>query len=154
MTIRFLKGISTRTELKQAYRRLSKKLHPDVGGNHEDMVQLNLEFEYLFSRVSTTKQEKASPETASQYMEVVEKINFLPGIKIELCGTWLWVTGDTKPVKDQLKAAGFKFSGKKVAWYWKAGTYRKFGRKVLSLDEIRSYYGSQEIETEKRAAIS
>jgi len=149
MTIKFFKGVNTLEELKNRYRKLAKEYHPDMGGSHEDMVQINNEFEYLFDRVGKTKQEENSSETAAEYMEIVKNIIHLPDIEIELCGTWLWVTGNTYPVKDELKAAGFKFAGKKKAWYWHSGDYKKRSRKKLSMNEIRSLYGSQKIEADE-----
>ncbi len=154
MIINYLKGVGTRQELKNLYKDLAKKLHPDFGGSTEAMIQLNNEFDYLFNRVGTTKQEKASPETAADYMEVIKHLVAIPGITIELCGTWLWITGDTKPVKDLLKAAGFKFAAKKTAWYWHAGPYRKRSNRKLSLSEIRAFYGSKEIDKENRTQIA
>lgn len=154
MFIRYLKDASTRQDLKNLYKEWAKKLHPDFGGSNEAMIILNNEFEYLFNRVGTTKQEKASPETAADYMEAIKHLIAIPGIKIELCGTWLWITGDTKPVKELLKAAGFKYASKKQAWYWQAGSYRKRSRRKLSLPEIRALYGSEEIDKEERTQIA
>ncbi len=153
MKIVYLKDCSTRQELKNRYKALARELHPDFGGTTENMIQLNNEFDYLFDRVTTTKQEQSSPETAKQYMEVVQHLIAIPGITIELCGTWLWITGDTKPVKELLKAAGFRFAGKKAAWYWHAGDYKKRSRRKLSLTEIRALYGSEELEKQERAQV-
>jgi len=33
--------------IKAGYRELSKRLHPDAGGNHEDMVDLNVAYKQL-----------------------------------------------------------------------------------------------------------
>lgn len=154
MFIRYLKDASTRQELKNHYKDFAKKLHPDFGGSNEAMIQLNREFEYLFDILEATKQEKTSPETAADYMEVIKHLITIPGIKIELCGTWLWITGNTKPVKDLLKDASFKFAGKKKAWYWHAGPYRKRSKRSLSLLEIRALYGSEEINKEERAQLA
>ena len=88
-------------------------------------------------------------------MQIIKDIIFIPGIKIELCGTWLWVTGDTKPVKDLLSAAGFKFAGKKIAWYWHGNKkYRKKSKRKLSLEEIRDLYGSEQIQKKERQKIA
>jgi len=154
MNITFLKNVTTRYELKKAYKELARQLHPDFGGTTENMIQLNNEFEYLFTRLETTKQENASNEIASDYMEKIQDLLHVPGIEIELIGNWLWITGDTKPVKDTLKAAGFKYSGKKVAWYWYPGKYRKRSKRKLSLEEIRSLYGSQAIDKDEKEQIA
>ena len=71
-------------------------------------------------------------------------VQSLPGIKVELCGSWMWVTGDTRQHKETLKAAGYRFSGKKVAWYWHAPGYAKLTRRVWAMDEIRATFGSDE----------
>lgn len=42
-----------------------------------------------------------------------------PNCEVKLSKTLIWVSGDTYPVKDQLKADGFRWSAKKRAW-WKA----------------------------------
>jgi len=154
MRVEYLNGVETLQELKQLYRKLVKEHHPDIGGDTAVMTQINLEFEYLYESMPKTKQEQASGESAEDYMGVVNKVSGLPDIKIELCGTWLWVTGSTYQAKDQLKAAGFRFSPKKQAWYWYYGKYRKTGRRQLSLDEIRRLYGTKELETKERVAIT
>lgn len=63
---------------------------------------------------ATITKENSSPK-------INEAINAIIGLNltIEMRGTWVWVTGDTKPQKEALKAAGYKWSPKKVAWYLK-----------------------------------
>lgn len=69
------------------------------------------------------------------------------GIKIEICGSWIWVSGNTYPNKCKLKDTGFKYSKNKGMWYWHNGNgYRKHGRRELSIDKIRSVFGSKELE--------
>ncbi len=41
------RSIPTRKELVARYRELSKKHHPDTGGLHQDMVAVNLAYDYL-----------------------------------------------------------------------------------------------------------
>ncbi len=154
MKIRFLNAATCKSELKKLYKQLAKELHPDMGGSHAEMVQLNNEFEYLFTRLPETKQEQASQETAQDFMDVVQGIAAIPGIYVELCGTWLWVTGETRAAKDQLKAIGFRWASKKQAWFWHAGPYRKRGKRQLSLPEIRNIYGSERIEGPEREALT
>lgn len=44
-----------------------------------------------------------------------------PNCEVKLSKTLVWVSGDTYPVKDHLKADGFHWSSKKKAW-WKSRT--------------------------------
>lgn len=54
-------------------------------------------------------------------LKAYNSIKHLPGISIELVGCWLWVSGETKTVKDNLKDAGFRWNRKREKWSWHAG---------------------------------
>lgn len=65
---------------------------------------------------------------------------------LELVGRWLWVTGETKPIKDKLKKAGFKYGHKKKAWHWCLQRDNKIrSRNYYKLDEIKEKYGNNKI---------
>jgi hypothetical protein len=71
----------------------------------------------------------------------VEKACQLPGITIERCGSWYWVSGETKPVKDKLLELGFKYSGNKQRWYLGNGcTWHKH---AVDMQTIRQLHGSE-----------
>jgi hypothetical protein len=55
---------------------------------------------------------------------------------------FVWVTGDTKPNKDKLKALGFQWHSKKSAWFLAPEDYRKRSRKDYTMDTIRAMYGT------------
>ena len=86
---------------------------------------------------------------SEEYRAVIEQIMPIPGIVIELVGNWIWVTGDTKPIRQQLKDAGLFFASKKVAWYYRAEEYKTKGGKK-TLDEIREKYGSETVRSKQR----
>lgn len=94
-----------------------------------------------------------SPSLDEELFDILNKIKHLPNISMEVCGTWLWVTGDTKPVHDTLKEHGLKYAPKKVAWYWRPEGYRKRGGKPWEMNAIRARYGSQDIDTEPTAQV-
>ncbi|MFQ5861498.1 MAG: hypothetical protein ACE5IC_00060 [Candidatus Brocadiales bacterium] len=86
--------------------------------------------------------------------ELIPLVTKLPSIHVELCGSWLWITGETFPIKAELKALGFKWSKKKSAWYYHNGRYRKKSRHPWSLDKIRTRFGSVEyLEQEEKATV-
>ncbi len=68
----------------------------------------------------------------------------LPSITLEIVGNWLWVTGSTYPVRQQLKDAGLFFASKKAAWYYRTEEYKTRGTGE-SLDEIRAKYGTETV---------
>ena len=113
-------SIRTLEELKKSYHRLCLKLHPDVGGSDEEMKILNAEYEELFERVKNIHvnkvgetYEKETQETPQEFQTLIAELLKLDGIEIEIIGCFVWVSGDTKPHKEQLKALGFRWHSKK-----------------------------------------
>ncbi len=145
----------TLEDLKKQYKRLAFQNHPDRGGKTSDMQEINAEYEDLFSRLKDVHKNAqgefytartATTETATEFMDIIEKLIRMDGIEIEVCGSWLWVTGDTRRHKEDLKALKFRWSSNKGAWYFHRDGYKKRSNKSLTLDEIRDYYGSEKIE--------
>lgn len=144
--MKFFENISSLEELKKEYRKLCFKYHPDLGGDEETMKALNAEYERLLnsgkfnddmSRANTT----ASEETL--FRSILEKLVVLQGITIEICGSWLWVSGNTFGCKDILKSLGLKFASKKKCWFWRPAEYRSTAHREFSMDEIREMHGSR-----------
>lgn len=147
--MKYLKdSIKTLEELKKEYRRMALKLHPDVGGSNEDMKELNAEYDIMFKKVSSVHMnmegkfyEKETEETPNEFIDLIEKLIHMDGIEIEIIGCFVWVSGDTKPHKDDLKALGFRWHNKKKCWYKAPKDYRPRSRRDYSMDEIREMYG-------------
>lgn len=74
-----------------------------------------------------------------------EKIN-PEGIHLEICGSWLWLTGKTFPIKDTLKGLGFRYSKNKLSWYWRSDENRSTNQEPVPFDYIKDKYGSKVIE--------
>lgn len=148
----FFKNVKSLEDLKKQYKELAKKFHPDLGGSKEQMQQLNEEYEGLLN-TGHFNFEKTSISAEKELREVIEKIVVLDNIVIEICGTWIWVSGETYPVKDSLKKAGFKFAGKKKKWYYSPeGTAKKKRRGSYSMDKIRKTYGSKVVSGRRAIA--
>lgn len=148
--MKYLKNIKTLEELKKEYRKWAMKLHPDMGGSTEDMQILNAEYEALFARVKdihTNKDgqeyRKATNEAPQDFIKIINELLKLGGIHIEVIGCFLWVSGDTKPHKDKLKALGLKWHNKKSCWFLSPEGYRRQGNQEYSMDYIRDLYGVQ-----------
>ena len=151
----FVPTPATLDELKKQYRKLAMLHHPDRGGNLDTMKAINNEHDALFevlktdqnrrADADTTGRTKHTTETAEEFRDILGILLHLDGLEVELCGCWLWISGDTKANKDALKAAGCRWSNGKKMWYWRhpedAQRYHK-GHKY-SIDDIRTKYGSQ-----------
>ena len=150
--MKWFKDIKTLDQLRSMYRKLAFEHHPDRGGSTADMQAINNEYEILSKRLIHSNADfsegrKSWEEfVSSEIRDKLNEIIFLEDIIIEIIGSWIWVTGNTKAVKDQLKQHGFKFSHNKVAWYWQTGDYRKLSKKQFTLDDLRLLYGSDEVE--------
>ena len=150
--MKFYTNCHTLEELKAEYKRLAKMYHPDCGGSDEMMAQVNAQYDELAKRLPKTRadgttyqpkeEEREAPE---QFRASVAAIIGLKGLQIELCGAWLWVTGETYQHRDTLKAAGYRWSKNKNAWYWHAEGYQIKSRKRYSMEEIRGMHGSERI---------
>jgi hypothetical protein len=145
----------TLEELKKIYKKLSLKWHPDVGGSNEAMKIINAEYTELFEELKEirtnangAKYHKATTETSQQFIEIIDRLIRFEGIIIEIIGCFIWLSADTKPYKEELKAMGFKWSANKKSWYLAPEDYRRRSRKYYSLEQIRVMYGTQEVETE------
>ncbi len=150
MMNRYFTECKTAEQLKAAYKKLILKNHPDNGGDPEICKAINAEYEAAWERlknIHTDKDgnfyEKETSETAAEYMDLISKLVKMAGVSVELCGSWLWLTGNTKEYKDQIKALGFKWAKNKAAWYFHREPYRKHNNKKMSMDDIRRMYGSK-----------
>src|SRR5690554_2083244 len=104
----YFNDCKTLDEVKQLYKKLAMDNHPDRGGDTETMQKINQEYAFVSAKI--IKGENLNSEETEQkikfseeYREVIEKIAHLPYIKIELVGFWIWVTGNTKPIRKLLR---------------------------------------------------
>lgn len=153
--MKWFKNVKTLDELRTMYRKLAMQHHPDRGGSTQDMQEINAEYELLSARLinsnpNFSEGRKRYEHSVSDFIrQKLNEVIFLENVLIEVIGSWIWISGDTRPIREELKDKGFKFSHNKAAWYWYYGEYRKFSKQVFSMDDIRSMWGSEEIENQK-----
>lgn len=90
-----------------------------------------------------TTTHELTPEIQAQVVAAIDYAKALPGVKVELIGAWVWVSGNTKPVKDDLKAGNFKWHSKRKMWYLPTVKSRGKGR---DMDAIRDHWGATTIK--------
>ena len=162
----YFKNVQILEELRKQYRDLLKKYHPDnANGSTEATQEINAEYDKLFKMLKDRHDSKSADsgqgnektdfnnmkydfsEDAKQ-REVLQQIINFDGINIEIVGCWIWVDGNTYDYKDALKEIGFKWAREKKKWYFHTEAFRKKSHKKLSMDDIRNYYGSTDVETD------
>lgn len=138
-------------DIKTFYRKAAAKYHPDHNpAGLEMMKMVNIAYETL-KAYDLSKITSITPDRYD-YGEIINtalnKIIGLSGLSIELCGSWVWVSGDTKPHKDKLKAAGFFWSPKKLCWYFRPESHKSRNCKMWTMEKIRTSYGSTIVKEE------
>lgn len=152
----YFQGCETLQQVKDLYRTLAKENHPDKGGNLQTMQEINNQYSRAIATIArggkfTAQEAEAEILQAEAYQEAVNKVVNLEGCKLELIGSWLWITGNTKQHCKILNSepARFNWSKKKTdpsAWFFRTAEYKTSNKgQKMSIDAIRNKYGSQTI---------
>jgi len=84
------------------------------------------------------------------FQNVDQRCNVLlesfPTLNVQITGSWIWVSGDTKPYRAELKDHGLRWSRNKEKWYLKGAACAKYGKKGASWDYIVSKYGLEDAQ--------
>ena len=154
----YFKNVNSLEELKKEYRRLVMLHHPDHGGDTATMQAINAEHDALFEMLKAKHnaehdEDHQTTETPEEFREIIEALLRMDGVEVELCGSWLWIGGNTRAHKDDLKAAGCRWSSGKKLWYWRhSEDAHRWHRGRSTIGEIRTKYGSQYFGTGARAS--
>lgn len=147
----YFEGFTTVAEIKKQYRKLCSIHHPDKGGNTETMQELNIQYKAALASADGQVSEGADgKEHTYRYneateQEIIDKINELlalnlSDVEIALIGTWIWITGNTKPVKDLLKQAKCKWHSKRKCWFFSTQKKTRYNKRA-SLSDLAETYG-------------
>lgn len=140
-----IKGSYTPELLKASYRKLVSEYHPDRNPLGLHMMQLiNQAYELVGECTGETEEEQSFCEDILNALRSVSEL----GLNIELCGTWIWVSGNTKPHRELFKANKFKRAPKKGMWYFHSGERKSFSRGKYSIDDIRIMHGTREVKVQ------
>ena len=158
----YFQNCKDQNEAKALYRRLAMQYHPDRGGCTETMQAINAEYhdrlKNFDGRAFTGSDGKAHKYYYQQEREqaIIDKISEIfklnmSNVTIELVGVWLWVYGETKPYRSELKELGFKWHSKRIKWYFHTPT--KYRRKYsgTGFDRMRAWYGAEELTQQEQA---
>lgn len=147
--LREFKGVEGINEAKKIYKQLAKKLHPDVGGDEESFKLLNAIYTDLIEhKIYFSNDIKIDIELE----KIISLILHFENITIELVGSWIWVNGDTREIKEKLKEIGFKWASKKRMWYF--GEMKSKNPTPKSMEEIKNKYGSETLKTKEKKEIA
>lgn len=168
MIRKWFKECKTKQELRKAYIQLIRKYHPDNGGDENICKEINTEYELLINKLpdvdtdtdrtkeysdawkarQTEAKQRSFSDCDEKIRNIIYNIVGLKDVDIEIVGLWVWLSGNTYPYRDTIKANGFTWSKARKKWY--ASPYdvidreRKYYKKE-SFETLRNRYGSEHI---------
>ena len=159
--MQYFSSCSSLDEAKQLYKKLVFQLHPDTSGRDSQAEFQAMQNQFEQFRPGTEKfKGEFEKWDAEEYSHIIQQLMIIPNIVIEVCGSWIWLAGDTKPVKEQIKAVDIGetmkrgFSKKKQKWYFSPTGYRKRGKKELSFEQIKDHYGYKKQDSQQIKKIA
>lgn len=115
----------TLEDLKRVYSDEYSEVRYDV----DLLKDLDLAYEDSFDAVRCLHRTKggkvystesaANHETVGFFPEFVEAISNMSDVWFTIEGTWMWVSGNTKPHREELKRLGLRWAPKRKMWYKK-----------------------------------
>ena len=154
--MKYFTNCRTLEQLKQEYKRLAKIHHPDCGGDEETMKAINNDYDRMFEVLkdihNADEGNAKTEERPEDFRNIIDALMKMNGLVIEICGSWVWISGDTYPHRNALKALGFKWANAKKKWYLGESSSNRRGS--MSMSKIRQKYGSEIFVTEPIAQIA
>jgi len=137
--------IHNASDLETAYRTLCEQYASENDSSITKRIQA--EYEVLTHLIEEGEEDRyqqlqaGDNELDQQLIAQYLKVYDLP-LTIEIVGTWIWVSGDTRPQRQALKAAKFFWSHEKKMWYWRHASRRGW-KSGKTLDEIKQKHGTR-----------
>lgn len=158
--MKYFTEIGSIEELRSMFRAYCLELHPDKGGDPEAFLAMKAEYDVAIRMAAATEAGTANAENREARFsyegeravaEALERFLNIPGIIVEICGSWLWIAGNTFPVHERIKAEGAKYSKGKGKWYYSPYMGRGKRRGRYSMAQIRRRFGSIVVDSEAQA---
>lgn len=85
---------------------------------------------------------------------IIQQVKAMEGVVMEVCGTFLWLSGETYEHRKEIKSLGFRWAAGKQMWFLPPEGWHGRRGKGWSMDHVRSQYGSQSVDEDELLALS
>ena len=160
----YFKNCKTIEDVKETYRKLAKKLHPDCGGNADEFKKMSAEYTTAYNRFKNVHRSQAADReekteyrteySAEEFADIINKVIHLDGVEIDIVGTWVWLSGNTYAHRETIKAAGFFFSSKHKKWYYNGNTKKSKKHSKLTYEQVKDIHGCKTVKTAAQARLT
>lgn len=139
-------------EVKKLFKKLVLKHHPDQGGCLQTMKRLNNEYQIALKSFDGVQLEDKiynyKEKEENELMNIINELQKYRGLEIDLIGYWIWISGDTKPIKENLKSLGCKWHSKRKIWFYKPLEWKsRHYNSKSDLAGLAAKYGSSRFDT-------
>lgn len=160
----YFKSPKNVTELKQQFKKLVLRYHPDRGGTDQDIIHIKNQYQILlrnlkaqepqpetdYEKERQAEYEKADPNDMT-FQDIITTLVKFPDLTIEIIADWIWLETpktDYQQYTKLIKELKFRWSKSKKLWYWFPGIEsKKKLRFSTPQEEIRAKYGSRRFKT-------
>lgn len=154
-----LEGAADLPACEQAYRRAAMRYHPDRNPAGAEMMKaVNAAIEALRRWYADPANDPLRDHTnPTGYGDALnDALNAIIGIEeldIEICGSWIWVSGNTRAHARRLRKAGYRWGKEKQKWYYRPAGYKRHHSGTWSMERIREYHGSERPARQRRPRL-
>lgn len=155
----YFKECNSAQEAKELFRKLCFTLHPDKGGDAEEFKIMLNDFQNFVP--GDEKEKESFAKYSGHFAELIQKLCFIPEVEVSIVGCWVWVEGNTKPYKDQIKAAcgdEYKCNWNRTRSLWQikpaSFVFRKYTNKEYKKEDLQKKYGGNDMKKQERKMIA
>ena len=181
--MRYFEECFTVTNIKSAYRKWAFKLHPDKGGIENEFKEMLNQYHMRLSSLDGQNQSwksngkqyskayeycyKAEKEILDMFHKIINiASNAKLEVSVEIIGTYIWIKGNTYPIKDILMDNKFKYyrykkessTSKAVPmWSWSLRSRNRVWRsknQSWNMDDIRDVHTSHKKANVKQNSVN
>jgi hypothetical protein len=143
-------GCGNANDLLKRYKQLAMLHHPEKGGSVDVMKKIYQDYLLMLKseELALSRLPEDQQKDLKNFPRLIKELLILD-LDLEMCGSWLWISGNTFDHRDKLKELGLRYSPNKKMWYFRPSGETSNNSSPVDMEWIRSKYGSDAIPQEE-----